>query len=73
MGVLRLSTLWLAILFIQACSPSKPPDTTPPTKTVFDPLTQQMDKARGVQQTVDRKAEDTGKAIDSQERGDSSQ
>jgi hypothetical protein len=73
MGVLRLSTLWLPILFIQGCSPSQPPDTTPPTKTVFDPLTQQMDKARGVQQTVDEKAEDTRKTIDSQERGDSSQ
>jgi hypothetical protein len=73
MGVLRLSTLWLTVLFIQGCSPSPPPDTTPPTKTVFDPLTQKMDKARGVQKTVDQQAQETQKTIDAQERGDSAQ
>ena len=73
MGMLRLSTLWLAILFIQGCSPSPPSDTTAPTKTVFDPLTQQLDKARGVQKTVDQRAQETQKTIDAQERGDSAQ
>jgi hypothetical protein len=36
---------------------------------VFDPLTQQIDKAREVQKTVDENAEKTRKAIDEQERG----
>jgi hypothetical protein len=74
MGALRLSTMWLAVLFIQGCSSSQAPDPpAPPAKTVFDPLTQQLDKARGVQKTVDQSAESTQKAVDSQERGDSSQ
>lgn len=73
MSVLRLSTPWLATLFILGCSPTPPPDTTPPTKTVFDPLTQPLNKARGVQKTVDQQAEEQRKAIDSAEHGDSSQ
>jgi hypothetical protein len=36
---------------------------------VFDPLTQQMDKAREVQKTVDENAEKTRQAIDAEERG----
>jgi hypothetical protein len=74
MGMLERWTLSLAVLFIQACSSEQPPDApVPPVKTVFDPLMQQMDKARGVQSTVDQSAASTQKAIDSQERGDSSQ
>jgi hypothetical protein len=75
MGMLRRSTLWLGILFIQACSSStQPPDPpAPPAKTVFDPLTSTLDKARSVQQTVDRNKEETRNAVDAQERGDSTQ
>jgi hypothetical protein len=75
MGMLRRSTLWLGILFIQACSSStQPPDPpAPPAKTVFDPLSSSLDKARSVQQTVDKNKEDTKNAIEAQERGDSSQ
>jgi hypothetical protein len=74
MGMLERWTLSLAVLFIQACSSEQPPNPpAPPVKTVFDPLTQQMDKARAVQSTVDQSAANTQKAIDSQERGDSSQ
>ena len=40
-------------------------------KTVFDPLTQQLDSARDVQNTVDENADATRKAVDAQERGDS--
>jgi hypothetical protein len=43
--------------------------TAPPPKTVFDPLTQQIDKAREVQKIVDENAEKTRKAIDAEERG----
>jgi hypothetical protein len=75
MGMLERWTVSLAVLFIQACSSEQPPNPPPahaPAKTVFDPLTQQMDKARGVQSTVDQSAASTQKAIDAQERGDSS-
>jgi hypothetical protein len=75
MGMLRRSTLWLGILFIQACSSSTQPPgpPAPPAKTVFDPLTSDLDKARSVQQTVDRNKQQTKNAIDAQERGDSTQ
>jgi hypothetical protein len=76
MDALDASTMLLAVLFIQGCSSSvEPPDTppAPPRKTVFDPLTQQMEKARGVQKTVDRQADSTRNSIDSQERGDAPQ
>ena len=74
MGMFRSSTLWLGILFIQACSSSaQPPVPPPPAKTIFDPLTSDLDKARAVQQTVDRNKEQTKDAVDAQERGDSSQ
>jgi hypothetical protein len=46
---------------------SNPP---PPKKTVFDPLTQQEDRARDVQKAVDQNADATRRAVDSQERGD---
>ena len=66
MGYVKCWTTALSVLFIASCS-SPPP---PPKKNVFDPLTQQMDKARDVQKTVDEEAEKTRKAIDNQERGD---
>jgi hypothetical protein len=56
----------LSVLFIASCSSQEPP---PPAKTVLDPLTQQIDKARDVQKTVDENAEKTRQAIDAQERG----
>ena len=71
MGMLRRSTLGLGILFIQACSSATQPP--PAAKTVFDPLTSNLAKARSVQQTVDRNKEETKNAIDAQERGDSTQ
>lgn len=82
MGMLRVTTLWLAISFIQACSSSpdevsgKPAASTPAAgashqKTVFDPLTSTLDRARSVQGTIDDSAERTRKAADQEERGDS--
>jgi hypothetical protein len=58
----------LSVSFIAGCSAAEPPP--PPAKTVFDPLTQQLDRARDVQKTVDENAEKTHKTIDTQERGD---
>lgn len=46
-------------------------DPPPPKKTVFEPLTQQLERARDVQNTVDRNSEATRKAVDGQEGGDS--
>jgi len=65
MGMLKVSTVWLALMFIHGCY-GQPPDAPPPPKTVLDPLTQQLDRARDVQKTVNQRAEDTRKAADSQ-------
>ncbi len=66
MSLLKVSTLSLSVLFILSCS-----DPPPPKKTVFDPLTHQLDRARDVQNTVDANSAATRKAVDAQERGDS--
>lgn len=65
MGYVKCWTIALLVLFTASCSAPPPP----PAKTVFDPLTQSIDKAREVQKTVDENAEKTRKAIDDQERG----
>ena len=75
MRALDASTLLLTVLFSSGCSSSVQPPAAPaapPQKTVFDPLTQDMQKARGVQQTVDHEADEMRRNLDSQERGDSS-
>jgi hypothetical protein len=74
MSVLKIWTVSLAISFIVGCSsgqsadPPAPP--APPAKTVFDPLTQNLGKARDVQKTMDANADSTRKAVDKQERGE---
>jgi hypothetical protein len=72
MGVLKFSALSLAVSLLQGCSSGQPPDPPPPTKTIFDPMTQQLDRARDVQKTIDQSADKTRAAVESQERGDSS-
>ena len=67
MGLSKNVTMSLSILFIAGCSP---PDRPPQPKTVFEPLTQQVDRAREVQKTVDQHADSSREAVDSQERGD---
>jgi hypothetical protein len=74
MGMLRISTVSLVVSFIVGCSSGQSADPPPPpAKTVFDPLTQQMDRARDVQKTVDQHALDTRKALDAEERGESTE
>jgi len=54
-------------MFIVSCSASQPP---PPARTVFDPLTRELDKAREVQKTVDENAAKSRQAIENQARGE---
>ena len=68
MGLLKVSTLSLSVLFISGCSAPEPPPA--PKKTVFDPMTRQLDKAHDVQNKVDANTDATRKAVDAQERGD---
>ncbi len=65
MGYVKCWTMALSVLFTTSCSAPPPP----PQKTIFDPLTQSIDKAREVQATVDETATKTRKEIDDQERG----
>lgn len=74
MSVLRTSTVSLSILFIVGCSSGKNADPPPPpAKTVFDPVTQSMDRARDVQKTIDQHAVDTRDKLDAEERGASTE
>lgn len=66
MNKFKLLTLSLPVLFILSCASPEPP----PKKTVFDPLLQPLQRAKDVQDTVDSHAEETRKAVDSQERGE---
>ena len=69
MGMLQNVTMSLSVLFIISCTA---PEAPPPKKTVFDPLVQAEQRARDVQKTVDEHADATRKAVDTQERGDTS-
>jgi hypothetical protein len=72
MGTFGVSAVSLAVLSILGCSSHQSPDPPPPPpKTVFDPLTQQIARAKAVQSTVDANTDNMRKAVDSQERGDS--
>jgi hypothetical protein len=67
MSYWKFSTMSLAVLFTLSCSS---PEAPPPKTTVFDPLLQAEQRARHVQKTVDQHADATRKAVDTQERGD---
>lgn len=72
MEVLGISAVSLAVMCILGCSSQQDPNPAPPpAKTVFDPLTQQLGRAKDVQNTVDANTQSTRKAVDAQERGDS--
>jgi hypothetical protein len=71
MGIFGVSAVSLAVISILGCSSPSPDPPAPAAKTVFDPLTQQLGRAKDVQNTVDANTETMRKAVDSQERGDS--
>jgi hypothetical protein len=66
--------LWFAIAFTLAgCGGSEPAEPVdepaqPPRPTVFDPLTGTIDRAQGVQQTVDQQAAEQRRRIEDAER-----
>lgn len=67
-ATVKCATILLSGLFIAGCSaPDEPP---PKPKTVFDPMTSQLDHARDVQKTLDESAERNRQAVDKQERGE---
>ena len=68
----KISTVLLAVSFTMGCSSGKNTDPAPPpAKTVFDPLTQNLNKAKDVQKAVDTNTDATRRAVDPQEHGDS--
>jgi len=66
----RILTMALAVLFTASCSAQDPPP--PPPKTVFDPLTHDLDRARDVQKAVDENTDKVRNAVQAQENGDAS-
>jgi hypothetical protein len=68
MGYRKFSTLALAVSFTLSCAAPEPP----PKKNVFEPMLQPEQRARDVQITVDKQAEEAHKAVDAQERGETS-
>lgn len=77
MRALWYGNFLLTLVFLAACSPDKAPapeaPASPPQKTVFDPLTQQMERAREVQGTVDAQAQATRKGIEAGEGNEAAQ
>jgi predicted HAD superfamily Cof-like phosphohydrolase len=81
MGFSKIATVSLVFSFLLGCSPDRNAAATgaaaaasaaPPGKTVFDPLTNDLAKAKAVQSAADSNADATRQAVDRQERGDSS-
>jgi hypothetical protein len=67
-----MNSLWKMLVpfcLLLGCGSEAQPAKSP-QKTVLDPLIQQEQRARDVQNTVDQNAERTRKAVDAQERGE---
>jgi hypothetical protein len=64
--------LWImtVLLTLTACGGAEPPAQPPPEHkpTVFDPLTDSIDRAKAVQQTVDEQAAEQRRRIEEAER-----
>ena len=64
------SLLLLSALLLAACSTDNSPEPAPPSQTVFDPLTQTMDRARAVQGTVDDQSKALRQGVEQAEGAD---
>jgi hypothetical protein len=76
MDTLKLWRAACAMILVAGCSGGKSPEPaaasaadSPPAKTVFDPLTQQLQRAKDVQGTADQSADRQRQNVDAQERG----
>jgi hypothetical protein len=69
---LKSSILWVTLTFaLTACGGGPPPQQQQKAQrepTVFDPLTDTLDRAKAVQQTVDEQAAEQRKRIEQAER-----
>jgi hypothetical protein len=58
----------LGLLALAGCTGSEEPRPAAQSETVFDPLVGTLDRARGVQQTVDDQAAEMRRRLEEQER-----
>lgn len=68
---MRIETALLAALFLAGCGGAQaPPETAAPEPraTVFDPLVGTLERAEGVQQTVDDQAAELRRRLEEAER-----
>ena len=69
---MRVLILLAAALVVASCgeidSTEEPPEPAARRETVFDPLTSTIDRAQGVQQTVDEQAAEQRRRIEDAER-----
>ena len=70
MDIMKMGILALPLAFSIGCSSGHDAVPKPPQPTVFDPLTQQEQRARDVQNTIDQSALGERRAVEAQERGD---
>ena len=71
MRIIPLLTACLLGCCMLGCSKSPDADAPPPPqKTVFDPMTHTLDRAKDVQKTVDENAASTARSAAAEERGD---
>jgi hypothetical protein len=68
----KLAPAAAVVLLLVGCGgqsePADPPLEPPPRPTVFDPLTSTIDRAQGVQQTVDQQAAEQRRRLEDAER-----
>ena len=72
MGAMRALVLLAAALVVASCGDTDatetPSEPAARRETVFDPLTSTIDRAQGVQQTVDEQAAEQRRRIEAAER-----
>jgi len=67
MKMLTVFVVMVAAVLLSGCD--NRPKTEPPPATIFKEERQALEKAKGVQQTIDRQAEEQRKKMDEAEKG----